>query len=94
MGVTNPVFPNLTLYTNELDITKVNGIAGVSTGTLPDVKVEDNVIVINAGKDVNSEIFASSGATVATATGKARISVPSGIYLVRCGKAAVKVIVK
>lgn len=93
-AMTNPVFPNLTLYTNELDITKVNGIASVSTGTLPDVKVEDNVIVINAGKDVNSKIYTSSGATVATATGKARISVPSGIYLVRCGKAAVKVIVK
>ena len=72
----------------------MKGVGGVRSGRLTDGQVEDHVIVLNAGKDVNSKIYTSSGATVATATGKARISVPSGIYLVRCGKAAVKVIVK
>ncbi|MGN0233805.1 MAG: leucine-rich repeat domain-containing protein [Bacteroidaceae bacterium] len=91
-AMTNNMFPNLTLCTNPLDVV-TTGIKGVPSGCLPRVRVEGGEIVFDAG-DVQSEVYATSGARVARVSGMGRVSLPAGIYLVRSGNSAVKVRVR
>lgn len=89
-AMTNSKFPYLTLCTNPLDVV-TTGIKGVSEGYLPHVRVEGNEIVFEAEQGVQNEVFTTSGAQVARVNGDGRVSLPTGIYLIRSGKAAVKV---
>ncbi|MCI6373388.1 MAG: hypothetical protein MR792_09025 [Paraprevotella sp.] len=89
-AMTNNMFPNLTLCTEPLDVV-TTGIKGVSAGCLPRVRIEGHEIVFDEDEGVSCEVFTTSGSQVARVNGVGRVSLPAGIYLVRCGKTAVKV---
>ena len=91
----NEKFPNLTLYTNEIDVTSVStAIDGIAADEKKSISLSGNTIIVETTEAVETEIFSASGTLVANANGAARITLPAGIYLVKSGNTTGKVVVK
>ena len=94
----NEQFPNLTLYTNPVNVTTVDAIRGVEVAEGVQLTLEGRRLRVEAEAGQQLTVYNAGGQQVGSVqlqgrTGAIDLAQP-GVYVVRCGEKATKIVVK
>ena len=94
----NEKFPNLTLYTNPVNVTTVDAIRGVQVADGVKFSLEGRRLHVEAEAGQQLSVYNAGGQQVGAVQLKSRTATldltQPGVYVVRCGEKATKVVVK
>lgn len=92
--MTNPVFPELYLLTDFIDI-RVSGVENVSVDGDITISAANGTISVSAPEGTPVSVYTANGTCAGTAVGNAEFSgLHSGIYIVSAGKRTAKVAIR
>ena len=94
----NEQFPNLTLYTNPVNVTTVDAIRGVEVAEGVQLTLEGRRLRVEAEAGQQLSVYTAGGQQVGSVQLQGRTAAielaQPGVYVVRCGEKATKIVVK